>query len=243
RSLAIAQVDIGKRGVIAGRSAALLHGRDGFNRGPVEVIVPRRHRRVVAAARVCSTRRELHRGDTVVVDGIRCLTAERTILEAPLFGFTRAEIENAVDSGIRLRRISEQRLRTRVVAMHHQSINGARALLDALVDSGGESRLERWMLRLIREAGLPRPVLQKTFHEGTRVVARVDMIFGNVVVEVAGHGTHSSRRQRQADEQRRTELLVRGYVVVTFTYDDVRDRPKWVVEQLRRVLAGSFCAA
>ena len=38
---------------------------------------------------------------------------------------------------------------------------------------------------------------------GTRIIARVDAYFpGGLVVEVSGHGTHASRRQRQIDAQR-----------------------------------------
>jgi very-short-patch-repair endonuclease len=134
--------------------------------------------------------------------------------------------------------VSEQRLRTRAIRDHRASVNGSRLLLDALVDAGGESRLERWFLRLLREAGIHRPVLQKTYRQGTRIVARVDAYFdGGLVVEVSGHGTHASRRQRQIDAQRRTELTLRGLRVVTFTYEDVRDRPAWVVDRLREALA------
>jgi very-short-patch-repair endonuclease len=121
---------------------------------------------------------------------------------------------------------------------HCTGINGSRSLLDALVDSGGESRLERWFLHLVRQAGLRRPTLQTTFRDGTRVIARVDAVFpGNLVVELSGHGTHATRRQRQNDEQRRTELTIRGFRVLTFTYEDVRDRPAWVIARLREALA------
>lgn len=120
-----------------------------------------------------------------------------------------------------------------MVEQHHQGINRGRVLLDALVDSGGESRLERWFLRVIREAGLPRPTLQRTFRDSGRCVARVDAHFpGDLVVELAGHGTHSSRRQLQRDAQRHTELTLRGLRVLTFRYEDVRDRPRWVVARL-----------
>jgi hypothetical protein len=188
---------------------------------------------------VCSTSRPLTRADIVTVQGFKCLTAERLILESPLFGFTKAETENAIDSSIRLRLVAEQRLRSRVVRDHNRGINGSRQLLDSLVDSGGESRLERWFLRLVRQAGIARPTLQKTFRDGTRIVARVDAFFpGGLVVEVSGHGTHASRRQLQTDAQRRTELTLRGLRVMTFTYNDVRDRPAWVISQLREALLG-----
>jgi hypothetical protein len=134
--------------------------------------------------------------------------------------------------------VSEQRLRTAVIQCHRPSVPGSRMLLDALVDTGGESRLERWLLALARRAGLPRPALQRTVREGGRMIARVDALFpGGLVVEVEGHGTHSSRRQRQADEERRTALMRRGFTVLVFTYVDVRERPAWVAEQIRAMLA------
>ena len=87
---------------------------------------------------------------------------------------------------------------------------------------------------MVRRAGISRPTLQKTYRDGTRVVARVDAYFpGGLVVEVAGHGTHASRRQLQRDAQRHTELTLRGLRFITFTYDDVRDRPDWVIARLR----------
>ena len=39
------------------------------------------------------------------------------------------------------------------------------------------------------------------------------------------------------DEQRRTELTLRGLRVITFTYGDVRDRPDWVIARLREAFA------
>ncbi|MCU1503825.1 MAG: hypothetical protein JWM12_3179 [Ilumatobacteraceae bacterium] len=236
RDLAATIIDLDGRGFLAGRTAARLHGLEGFASSAIEVLVPRAHRRIQLDARVAYTSLPLDNGATVIVNGFRCLTAERLILDGPLFDFTRAEAENAIDSGIRLRLVSEQRLRTRVIARHNRGINGGRVLLEALVDTGGESRLERWMLRIVREAGLPRPVLQRTYREGTRVIARVDMLFGDLVVEIAGHGFHSSRRQLQRDEQRRTELTTLGLRTVAFRYEDVRDRPAWVVAQLRALV-------
>ena len=174
------------------------------------------------------------------VRGFRCVTAERLILEAPLFGFSCAETENAIDSAIRLRLVAEQRLRTRVIRDHCRGVNGSRFLLDALVDSGGESRLERWFLRIVREAQIARPILQKTYRDGTRTVARIDAYFpSGIVVEVSGHGTHATRRQRQIDAQRHTELTLRGLRVLTFTYEDIRSRPSWVIARLREALVSA----
>lgn len=244
RSAWAAAADVAGAGFVAGRSGARLHGLDGFGLvsaktvDPVEVLVSRSHRGVRTPHVVGSTSILLGRADSIEIDGVRCLKAERLILDSPLFGFSREETENAIDSAIRLRLVNEQRLRTAVIIRHRRGINGGRGLLDALVDSGGESRLERWFLALVRDAGLGRPELQLIWRDGARTIARVDAYFdGGLVVEIAGHGTHSSRRQRQVDEQRRTELVLRGIRVITFTYDDVRDRPAWVIARLREAVA------
>lgn len=237
RSVWAAAADIAGAGHVAGRSGARLHELDGFDGDEVELLVTRAHRNVQTPHQVRSTSLPLGTQDSIAIEGIRCLTAERLILDAPLFGFDRAELENAIDSAIRLKKVSEQRLRSHVIGRHRRSINNGRALLDALVDAGGESRLERWFLALVRRAGLSRPQLQKVWRDSQRTVARVDALFDDgLVVEIAGHGTHSSRRDRQRDEQRRTELTLRGLRVITFTYDDIRDRPDWVIARLREAL-------
>jgi hypothetical protein len=237
RAIAAGLADLGGYGFVAGRAGAHLHCLDGFS-ASVEFLLHRDHRGYTTDGPVCSTRQPLTKADIVTVRGFRCLTAERLILESPQFKFTVAETENAIDSAIRLRLVSEQRLRTRVEREHRTGLNGSRLLLDALVDSGGESRLERWLLRLVREAGIGRPTLQKTYRDGTRVIARVDAYFpGGLVVEVSGHATHASRRQRQMDAQRHTELTLRGLRVLTFTYEDISDRPSWVIGRLREALA------
>jgi hypothetical protein len=237
RALSAASFDLDGAGFVAGRSAAQLMGLDGFRDDEVELVVPRCHRGRLGTGVVRSTRLPIRRGDVQLIEGLRVLRAERLILDAPLFRFSQAENENAIDAAIRLRLVSEQRLRTRVITEHRSGINGSRRLLDALVDTGGESRLERWFLRICREAGLPRPVLQKVYRADGRTIARVDAEFPvGLVVEVAGDGTHATRRQRQHDAERHTELTLRGKRVLTFTYDDVRDRPSWMVDRLRRGL-------
>lgn len=236
-----ASMDVRGRGFVAGRSAAQLHGLDGFRNGPVELLVPRAHRGVRSRHILRSTSFALTTADTVSVDGIRCLTVERLILDAYAFGFKRHEIENAIDSGIRNRLVSEQRLVERARSRHRACPKGSRLVVDSLVDSGGESMLERRFLRLLRRSGLPRPELQRVFRDGGRTVARVDAALGGgLIVESAGHATHSTRQQRQHDEQRRTELTLMGHRVITFTYEDCRDRPEWVIETVRQALVEVF---
>jgi hypothetical protein len=149
-----------------------------------------------------------------------------------------AQLHDAVDSSARLGWSSDAFLRRRLAAARGRGVRGVRAVDLALGDAGGHSHLERRFLVLVRRAGLPRPQTQVTYRAGTRVIARVDVLFDPlpVVVEVAGHGTHATRRQRQRDAQRQAELAAMGYLVLTFTYEDVFDRPEYVLATLRRAL-------
>lgn len=237
RALTAAAADIGARGYFAGQTAAQLYGLDGFTGDQVQLLVPYGHRNVSPSAVIHRTRRPIPRADWRFVDGFRVLTPERTILDGSLFGFTKLELERAIDSAVRRRLVSLTRLRARALERRGPGRGGSRKLLDALMDAGGESYLERAFLRLVRRARLPRPDLQMVYRDGHRTIARVDALFGGaLVVEVAGHATHATRRQRQVDAQRHTELTLRGLRVLLFTYEDVLERPDWVIAQLRAAL-------
>lgn len=228
--------DVRSHGFLAGRTAARLHQLDGFEAAVPELLVNRTHRGCQLPYIVRSTSRPLGLADTVTIDGIRCVNAERLIVESPLFHFSQVETENAIDSAIRGRRVHEQRLRIAVAAAIRPGVR-SRVLRDALLDTGGESRLERWFLRIVREAGLVRPTMRVIVRAEHGVAARLDARFpGGLVVELEGHGTHATRRQRQHDEERRTELTLQGHRVIVFTYVQVRDRAGWITRQLTRAL-------
>ena len=237
RDLAAGLADLGSHGFIAGRAGAKLQLLDGFGEDALEFIVPRHHRGRTTSGMVAATEVPIGRIDIIRIDGLAVLRAERLILDAPLFNFSRTETENAIDSAIRLRLVSEPRIRAKVIERHRSGVNHGRILFDALVDTGGESALERMFLALTRRAGLERPEPQRTYRDGGRVIARVDFRFSSgLLVEVAGFERHSSRSDSQRDAQRQTELTLRGRPFIIFTYDDVRYRPAWVAKQLRLAL-------
>ncbi len=124
RDLSAASLDLNGQGLIADRSGARLLGLDGFIGEEVELLVEHDARKWTSSGLVRSTSITLNRGDSVRIDGLRVLRAERLILESPRFNFTQSETENAIDSAIRLRLVSEQRLRTRVLAQHTRGRNG-----------------------------------------------------------------------------------------------------------------------
>jgi very-short-patch-repair endonuclease len=69
-------------------------------------------------------------------------------------------------------------------------------------------------------------------------IARVDLFWDDakLAVELVGHRTHTTRRQRQSDAERAARLGLEGWTVVEFTYEDVVERPEYVVEMIRAYL-------
>jgi very-short-patch-repair endonuclease len=74
-------------------------------------------------------------------------------------------------------------------------------------------------------------------HSGGK--ARVDLWWdeAKLVVELAGHGSHATRRERQADSERAVRLGLEGLEVLAFVYEDAVERPAYVVDMIRRHLA------
>jgi very-short-patch-repair endonuclease len=70
------------------------------------------------------------------------------------------------------------------------------------------------------------------------LTAPVDYVLdGWLVVEADGFEFHSDRRTYRNDRARLNALATQGYVLLRFTWEDVRFRPGWVLDQVLRVLS------
>lgn len=105
--------------------------------------------------------------------------------------------------------------------------------LDAASESPGES-LARAHLVL---AGVPRPVCNLDIHANGVWVARVDMCWPDhrVIVEYDG-AVHLQESVRRRDARRRNQLLAAGWLVITFTAQDLR-QPWLMATQVKKALA------
>lgn len=237
RSLSAAQADTDGIGVLAGRSAARLMSLDGFADDVVELLVPYHARMTRCGGTMRSTIRPLERGDVRTIDGLRVVSAERLILDAGLFRFTTSEAEAALDSAVRRRLVSVERLRARDAVFNGPGRRGAAVVDRALAEGGVESGLERAFLRLIRRAGFPEPTAQRVVRRDGRTVARVDFEFpGNVIVELLGHVAHASRAQLTSDAARTAELVASGHRVIPATHEHVTRRQVWLLDRLAEAL-------
>jgi very-short-patch-repair endonuclease len=239
--LMVATLSAGEGTVVSHRAAAALHGFDRFPPGPVEVLVQRPHRSRDPRVRVHSSRR-LDAVDMTLVDAIPVTTAERTLVDlAARVG--RNRLEEALDSGVRDRTVDVDVLRIRIAALRKRGRAGIRKL-ESLLGNAEDARpttvLERRFLRELEHAGLPRPKCQVPLRRTDGTLAFVDFLFTGtgVAVEVDGHGTHATRRQRRHDNERANDLtLFADLTILRFTYEQVVHHPDATVSACRQALA------
>lgn len=203
-----------------------------------EFLAPRARRGAVTAMRLhTSTRWDAI--DFTRHRGLRTTTGARAIIDMASGQVTARMLETAIDSAVSLRRTSFPSLERRLRDLDGKGRHGCALVRELLLDSGGESHLERRFLRVVRLAGLPRPRCQVAFRAATGHPMRVDFVFGRLIVEVSGRLGHSTDLDRRRAGRRRVELEDQGFRVIEFTTADVIDDPDYVVRTLRKALCVS----
>jgi very-short-patch-repair endonuclease len=220
-------------------AAAALWHLDGVTTDEAEFVVPRGNRNRTSVGRVHSSL-SLEPDDLDVREHFRVTSVTRTIIDcAPRLSLR--QLEAIVDSACRDRLTDEARLYERLVGLRRPGRSKLLLVLGADSATGRpHTWLERQLLTVLRSARAPLPRMQTELTTGGRL-ARVDAFYDaqRLIVEVAGHRTHSTRRQRQADNERRHRLEMSGCRVLEFTYEDVTQRPSYVVDTIVARLAVS----
>lgn len=188
--------------------------------------------------------RDLTAADSDRVGLIPVTTPARTICDLSAV-LPADHLEAVLDHAERRNQVWRPHLRWRLDALRRCGRPGLPSLT-ALLDRTdgrplGESWLEQEAIRLIVQAGLPVPRVQvkvrrrAAVHGARPTIARVDLLWDDarLVAEIAGQGTHAIRRDRQRDAERGSDLALARWRVVTFVYEDVVERPGYVVDTLR----------
>lgn len=230
----------GHGAAISHRAAASLWQLPGFERAPIELIVPRSRRRNVGIGIVHRPLR-LTDADRTAMYGIPVTSAGRTLLD--LASVVRADLlEEALDDALRRRMMNVRELRRRVEAGGNRAGTGSlRRLLDERDESGivPASVLETRFLRLIRRAGLPMPALQYRVSLPNGRVARLDFAYPQhrVGVETDGYRWHGGKASWERDLHRRNALTTLGWIVLHVTWRDVHEDPESVTRRIGALLA------
>lgn len=234
QQLQIGLLVLGDGSWVSHRAAAKLLGLDRTKDSePVEFTTLRAARNRACPYRVHSTT-SMPPLDHVPVDGLRCTSGTRTVLDLAHARVTRTALEAAIDSAVRLGWSSPIAIATRLAEFRGPGRYGSPLLDRLMVEAGGHTMLERRFLELVRRAGLPRPLTLVIHQRNGNTVARVDFLFEpyGVVVETDGKLGHSSSSERAKDAQRRGELEDLGRRVYQYTWEDVTARPGYVERTL-----------
>lgn len=224
---------LGDRGALFGTTALRWLDVEVAEPTQAEFLVPRGRRSIPNWVTIHTTKR-WNRGDVINHNDVRTTSATRALLDYATQRPPAKDLENAIDSAIRMRRTALLKVTNRLATLRGTGRAGTTFLSELLLDSGGESHLERRFLRLMRLAELPRPECQIIFRRNGERVARVDFTFPatKTIVEVSGRLGHTSDRDRQRDSRRRNQLQHLGNHVIEFTTADVIDDPDYVISTL-----------
>lgn len=234
-------LDVGEPCWVSGPTAAALFGLDGFVLQPPFHLTVRRDRNVRRIGHFVHSTSDLPLIDRETLDGIPVTSPSRTIIDiAGDVGIDR--LTAAVDAAFRDGLSCESLLRRRAAALRVRGRAGIPMLLDVLDGGsdikGGHSWLEREFLRIVADAGLPRPDTQVVLTRAGDRVVRVDCRFPgtNLVVELLGYRWHRSKMQMAGDAERLNALALDGFAAFQFTYDHVVEQPTMVVATVRAAL-------
>jgi Protein of unknown function (DUF559) len=223
---------LGKHAALFGASAARWWGLEGYGDDDrIDFVAPRARRSLDPAVHLHTTK-QWDAADLQSRDGVRVATVTRTLIDLASAEPIRS-LERAIDCAVRLRLTSIPTL-TRRMGELASGRRGIGVLREMLLDSCGESFLERRFLRLVRHADPPLPQCQVASSANGRAI-RVDFEFAgtNVIVEVSGRLGHTSDGDRQRDARRRNALQQQGKTVLEFTTVDVLSSPEYVLATLQ----------
>jgi hypothetical protein len=203
-----------RRGVLAGRSAAAMHGTKWLDPWlPAEILHDNRHS--PNGLRVWTD--AIGDSDVMTIDGIPVTTPARTALDMAC----RYPLDTAVTA------IDALANATRLKASDVQLLPGRRGIPHArrvleLVDPGAESPKETWLRLLFIRAGYPPPETQiPVYNEYGVLVAVLDMGWRDIMVAADYEGDHHRSRDRfNKDIRRHDEVTDLGWIDIRVTSRD-----------------------
>ncbi len=224
----------GPGAVLSHTSAAAAWGLLTDHRPRIDVTIPRARGRALPGLSV--HRNRLHPADRAVIGGVPVTSVARTLLDVAATRPPRI-LERALERAEELRRFDLAEVDA--CLERHRGRRGAGRLRAAIADARPadprtlRSWLERAVLALIDEHGLPRPAVNLDLHGW-----EVDLHWPRqrVAVELDGWGAHRTRARFERDHARDLDLEANGWRVVRISARQVRGDPGTVAAALRAVL-------
>jgi very-short-patch-repair endonuclease len=224
----------GPLAVASHESAARLYRFPGFENAGLELTVPRNlsaGKRPVIIHRVQTVDKQ----KITKVGRIPATTPTWTIVNLatvldffPLQRITDYAISQDVTTWRRLEKAAE-------AGFGEPGIPKLRKILKA--GQAAESLLQRGVMRLLVESRLPTPSLE--YPEGQY---RIDLAYPDrrLAIETDGYESHSGREAFGKDRIKQNHLILMGWTVLRFTWDDLINRPDYIVATVASFLAAAI---
>jgi very-short-patch-repair endonuclease len=203
------------------RSAAALHGLEGFGRDRLEITHLGRRPSVIDGVEVHESAVFDTRHIVIVAD-IPTTSVARTLCD--LTAVVRPwMVERAVDEALRRKLVRIPEIVEVATLLEGRGRHRCTVMREILVHrqagyQPGDSAPERRIRDLLVRAGLPAPTMQHRVRMGRKVV-RIDLCYPEqkIAIEYDGWEWHSGRRAFDDDRARANELVVLGFSVLRFT--------------------------
>ena len=213
------------------RSAAAVHSIDGYSLDRIEVVAAAdRNPAVRGATLYKSAQMEMAR--PVVRKAVPSTGVGRTVLDVAAV-VSRRQLDDTIDAVLRNGQLRLWDLYGVLVSHARRGRNGCGALRAALDARLGDDRVplsswSRMVSDLLVEAGLDQPCFEYPIHAADgKLIARVDLAYPdrNLAIELDSVRWHHNLHHFSHDRQRRNHLLLAGWDVLNFTWDDYSRRP------------------
>ena len=230
-------------GVASHRSAAALHGIDGYQLDRIEVVVPWK-RTPVTKGFVLHRTTQMPLTRPVTRNGILCTWVGRTVLDVASV-VSRERLEHTIDAVLRQGLLRLEDMYAVLVSHSRQGRTGCGPFRDALEERRGDdavplSAWSRMVSDLLVDYGLARPALEFQIRDPSgEFVAQVDLAYPDhrVAIELDSKRWHLNRVSFERDPRRRNAWTVIGWTVLTFTWSDYVDRPGQLCATVAKLLA------
>jgi very-short-patch-repair endonuclease len=146
---------------------------------------------------------------------------------------TRDQLEAAINEADKQDLTDPEALRAAVGEMHHRAgTSDLKRILDRRTFALTDSVLERRFLRIVREAGLPKPSTQAHVNG-----FKVDFYWAELglIVETDGLRYHRTAAEQSRDRERDQTHVAAGLTCLRFTHEHVRYEP----DRVRATLVAS----
>lgn len=173
-------------------------------------------------------------------DGLRIMTGVMTALDviptmgAKLVDQLMSRIRGGAQSAAQLLR----RFRSALATTPKRPGNQLRRRVLGRTSTNPWSEAERILHELLEAAGITGWTANHGVELGSGGYAVPDVAFGDhlLAIEVDGYEFHSSRSAFQTDRSRGNLLLLSGWRVLHFTWEDLNSHPDLVIAQIREAL-------